>query len=83
MLAPGGEIQGRTEFQRKRLVEAVTAARLYLEGEADTQVIARTLDRTPERAAQVVRLGISWMRREGWLRPGEQEPSPKPSPSRS
>jgi hypothetical protein len=70
VLAPG-EVAARTRFQQKRLTAAVTVARVYLNGEFDTSQIAGTLGVTPERAAQMVRLGISYMREAGWLRPAE------------
>lgn len=83
-LDPTGPIQAATEFQRKRITEAVTAARLYLEGDVETKAMAQTRACTRQRAEQLVRLGVKWMKDSGWLRPapaGEAALNPKPSPS--
>src|SRR5438045_2179813 len=66
---PDGAIEARTQFQRERLTKAVTAARLYLGGDVLARQIGGTLGVTEERASQVVRTGISFMQRAGWLRP--------------
>lgn len=84
-IVPGVPISAPTEFQRQRLTEAVSAARLYLEGPLKTEEMATGLGRTPERAAQLVRLGIETMQQAGWLKPAGnpsgQAPTPTLSPS--
>lgn len=68
-LDPEGQVTARTEFQKGRLTAAVTTARLYLGGDFTMEQIGTTLGVTAERAAQVVRLGINYMKTAGWLRP--------------
>jgi hypothetical protein len=63
-----GTVSAKSEFQRLRLAQAVTAAQIYLDGSKALE-LAATLGVTPERAAQMVRLGIRHMRSAGWLRP--------------
>jgi hypothetical protein len=74
VLGEVGKVDGCSKFQQRRLTTAVTTARLYLEG-PDAAEIAKTLRVTPERAAQVVRIGISYLRKAGWLRPAVAGPS--------
>ena len=69
VLAPDGEIKAPSKFQKDRITKAVTAARVYLEGTIKAKEIAKTLQVTDERAAQVLRLGVKTMREMGWLRP--------------
>lgn len=78
VLVPEGKVTGGTEFQKTRLTEAVSAARIYLEGNGKVGDLAKTFGVTPERAAQVVRLGVKWMVQAGWLRLAEvREPKPE------
>lgn len=63
-----GEVQAPTEAKRRRLTAAVSAARVYLESKMGVVEMSSGLGVTSERVAQVVRLGISYMREQGWLR---------------
>jgi hypothetical protein len=72
---PGGQISGRTDFQRRRLTEAVTAARVYLSGSITAKSMGQAMGVTHQQASQVVRLGISYMQREEWLRPAPKADS--------
>lgn len=76
VLEPAGKVEARSEFQRGRLTEAVTAARLYLQAETTTGM-GQALGRTSERAAQIVRLGINYMTSVGWLHPVEGPVKPQ------
>jgi hypothetical protein len=76
VLGPAREIKASSEFQRKRLAMAVTMARIYLRSERTSAQLAIHLDVTQERAAQIIRLGIEVMRREGWLAPAVLGPLP-------
>ena len=88
LLKPRGEVQAKTKFQRDRLTEAVSIARMYLRGGVNSQDLGEALGRTDERAAQMIRLGIKTLLAEGWLRlaavPVEADTNAKehPSPSR-
>jgi hypothetical protein len=74
-----GIVSARTPFQARRLIQAVTAAQLYLSG-TDQKSIASTLQLSEERARQIIKLGIDYMMREGWLKPpASQEPVSSPS----
>lgn len=76
------QVKAPTEFQRQRLIMAVTTARCYLENEIlTTQMIGKTLRVTDERAAQMVRLGVNYMKKVGWLVPVGPPPSHDPDPS--
>jgi hypothetical protein len=74
ILAPGEKVSAPTQFQFERLTAAVTLARIYLENGKTAEDIADGLSVTPERAAQILRLGISYMTRAAWLRPREEAP---------
>lgn len=67
VLGPTGEITASSAFQQKRITEAVNVARLYLEGEATTEQVGKSLGITDERTAQIVRVGVDYMERAGWL----------------
>ncbi len=82
VLEPAVTVEARSEFQRRRLTEAVTAARIYLEGEMETEEMGKSLGRTAERAAQIIRLGVNHMRAAGWLHPKtDADAAPTPGPS--
>lgn len=68
VLEQNGEIKAKSEFQRKRLTEALSMAKIYLEGTTVVE-LGEALGVTSERVAQVVRLGINYMTEAGWLRP--------------
>jgi hypothetical protein len=68
------EVVAPSEFQRLRLTEAVSIARIYLE-ESNAGEVAEALGRTAERAAQMVRTGIKYMVQVGWLRPAGRDAS--------
>lgn len=68
-LAPRDPVTAATEFQRKRLTRAVTAARVYLGGPVKLEEMGKTLGITGEGAAQIVRLGVNYMMQTGVLRP--------------
>ena len=78
VLVKKGEVTAKSEFQQKRLEHAVCVARVYLSGTTRIRDLARSLKVTPERAAQVVRLGVHWMERATWLHPVFLAPGPKP-----
>jgi hypothetical protein len=69
VLAEGPPIGAPTEFQRQRLQEAASAARLYLGKDVTVREMGTALGVSPERAAQLVRLGLTVLRQAGWLRP--------------
>lgn len=71
VLEPEGEIKAPSKFQKERILKAVTAARVYLSGNIKAKQMAKTLEVTDERAAQVLRLGIKTLRDLGWLRPAQ------------
>ena len=67
-----GEVVAQSEFQKQRLTAAVTAAQVYLSG-TDVAEMGKGIGRTAERAAQLVRLGLSYMLEAGWLRPADRK----------
>ncbi len=73
-LGAGAPVEGTSEFQQKRLTAAVTAARIYLTGASDTKQMSNTLMVRPERAAQIIRLGIKHLTATGGLRPADAAP---------
>ena len=73
VLEPVEEIPAPTPFQQRRLNEAVNLARLYLNKGLKVGDLGRVMGVTPERVAQMVRLGISVMRQLGCLRPSADE----------
>lgn len=78
-----GIVEARSEFQRRRLRQAVAAVQLYLEG-GNTRDIATILDKTVERTAQVIKLGIGYMESAGWLKPPAISPNkPDASPPKT
>jgi hypothetical protein len=74
-----GQIDAASEFQRKRLTKAVTAARVYLRGGILAKPMGQALGVTEERASQIVRLGIQYLLEAGWLRPAAAASSPTSS----
>ena len=70
LTAGGGVVNAKSKFQRERLTEAATAARIYLEGNWNTAQMAMRLGGfTAERAAQIIRLGVKALIQEGQLQP--------------
>lgn len=72
-VSPDGGVNVGSNFQRRRLTEAITAARIYLQGDMTTAEMAISLKVSAERMAQIVRLGVRWMLTEGSIRPVEEQ----------
>lgn len=72
----GGPLPAKSEFQKGRREVACTAARVYLEGDSvKTEDIGRTFRVTPERGAQLVRLGVKLLIESQTLQQIEPAPS--------
>ena len=72
VLEIGGTLEADSEFQRARLTEAVSMARLYLCGDTNSRKIGQNLGLTDERIAQMIRLGIKTLLAENRLRPAKE-----------
>ena len=71
-------VVAKSEFQKKRITESISLAKMYLEGDDTIGQMASLLGVTQERVAQVVRLGIKYLAGSGRLQAG---PCSKPSSS--
>jgi predicted XRE-type DNA-binding protein len=68
VLDSGREVCASTGFRKDRLKEAVSTALLYLNNpDMKAHQIATALGVTCERGAQIIRLGIDYMVKNGWL----------------
>lgn len=83
VLGPAKEIVAKSPLRQQQLTEAVTMARIYLtDGSMTTGAMGAIIGRTEERASQIIRLGIKYMRESGWLYPAPGPAAPHSSRSR-
>lgn len=73
-----GEIKALTPFQKRRITEAVSSARIYLQEPMTAEQLAKFTGVTRERGAQIIRLGVKYMQEAGWLRPVGVSPKRHP-----
>lgn len=62
-----GQIVAKSEFQRKRVAEAVKIARAYLTEDVNSTQIAKMLGVTRMRVQQILTTGTRYMLDNGWI----------------
>ena len=73
VLGQDEEIVAKSEFQRARLLAAVTLAKLYLKSGMTADDFSGPMNMTREGVQQKIRLGLNYMQKAGWLKPADPD----------